>query len=91
MLEYRASVRTYSLRWPVRCVYVAGAGAGAEGAGTDGRGGTVRSAVKDEEPRVDATSEAMKSQSNLEKEQCWKTQFPSFKAYHKAIATKTDR
>lgn len=31
MLEYRASVRIYSLRWPVRCVYVAGAGAGAGG------------------------------------------------------------
>ena len=66
-------------------------GGGGRGAGTDRRGGTVRSAVKDEEPRVDATAETMKSQSDLEKEQCWKTQFPSFKAYHKAIATKADR
>lgn len=59
------------------------------GVGTEKEGGIVRSAAKYQESRVDAITETMKSQSNLEKEQRWKTQLPSFKAYHKGTATKT--
>ena len=65
-----------------------GAG-GRGGVGTEKEGGIVRSAVKYQESRVDAITETMKSQSNLEKEQHWKTQPPNFKAYHKGTATKT--